>query len=129
MFRTRYLATYYLPGFFFPEEIAGVEVDSPDLEDVLAGRPEPDWYAASISRIKEEGLFSAYTNDVDWIVREREKVASFVIGTSYHYTELEAGTILRDNAKYNGGYVVKTRLGNWQPKSAYDFVVAPEDAG
>ena len=123
--RTEYRATYFMPGVFMPEEIT-LTIPEPSIAAIADARPEPDWYAANVKGVDLESVYLTYSDTWRDIEVGRRHCASYVIGIPYHYTELEEGTILRWNAEHNGGYAVKTRLGNWQPRNGWDFVISPD---
>jgi len=129
--RTRYLATYYLPGLLFPELTKPVEIPNTAMASVVLGRPRPDWYAAKVDKVAEEGLWSEWLQATDWIERESEKVTEYIIGDVIHYSDPAYAGAEFDTLRGNlsrldpGGFGVKTRIPNvYQVRSAWECVVS-----
>lgn len=127
--RKRYVATYFYPGFLFPETTSA-DVEGTAIGDVVAAQTDARWYAAEVHEVTEE-IFESDAYGETAVMRERVKVASFIVGTVHHYDSLPADqAILRSNIEVNdrsGGYGVLTRCGNWQIRSDWMTVVSPDD--
>lgn len=132
--RKRYVATYFYPGFMFPETTSRDIRDVPPWEllaAVVAAQPDDQWFGAQLDEITEE-VFSSEEYGETPVMRKRVKVESYIVGTIQHYETLpktEEFRILRSNIECNdtsGGYGVLTPYGNWQIRSHWGEVINPK---
>lgn len=130
--RERFVATYYYPGVFFPEETSR-ELVKPTFQQALAAAPDEEgyfrkdgWYGLRITSIIEK-KFVADDDAVTW-VRESSVQTSWIIGERIHRDDERLSDPSFDSMKLGGEeYFVLARCGNWQPDGYYEFVVTPEE--
>lgn len=140
--KRHYFATYRYPGAFLSEEVTR-ELEEPSLEAALACQPtdagyftKDGWYAVVLeSRVDK--LFKADDGEETWVMQGLEKIGSFIVGDLVHVTDEsiagEEFRVLRANIEGNSrgnlkGYAVRTRLGNYQIASDYDWVIPEKEA-